>query len=214
MSRRGRESAAGGRRSSRRGVGGSTERPASLGPASFVVDVRRLRQRPGEVLRVERQGVFAELAVTSSWVPDGHEVVTRAQLEAVSDGVIVHATVEADWEGECRRCLGVARGRLRAEVRELYADDGDPELDYPLAGDRLDLGLLSHDAVILGLPPAPLCREGCEGLCPVCGADRNEGDCGCETGGGGRSPGEDARSVEDARQESATVASVAEAECG
>lgn len=205
MSRRAGEGSAGGRRSDHRGVGAPTERPASLGPASFVVDVRRLRQRPGEVLKVERQGVFAELAVTSSWVPDGYEVVTRAQLEAVSGGVIVHATVEADWEGECRRCLGLARGRLRAEVRELYADDGDPELDYPLAGDRLDLGVLSHDAVILELPPAPLCREDCEGLCPVCGADRNEGDCGCEAGGGGRWRREDAPRVDDAERERVTA---------
>jgi len=26
---------------------------------------------------------------------------------------------------------------------------------------------------------APLCMEDCAGLCPQCGANRNEGDCGC-----------------------------------
>jgi uncharacterized protein len=24
-----------------------------------------------------------------------------------------------------------------------------------------------------------VCQEGCRGLCPVCGADLNESDCGC-----------------------------------
>ena len=25
-----------------------------------------------------------------------------------------------------------------------------------------------------------LCREDCKGLCPVCGKDLNDGDCGCD----------------------------------
>jgi len=26
-----------------------------------------------------------------------------------------------------------------------------------------------------------LCREDCKGVCPVCGQNRNERDCGCDT---------------------------------
>ena len=36
-----------------------------------------------------------------------------------------------------------------------------------------------RDAIVLELPMAPLCREDCRGLCPQCGADRNEAECGC-----------------------------------
>jgi uncharacterized protein len=36
-----------------------------------------------------------------------------------------------------------------------------------------------RDAIVLELPMAPLCRDDCRGLCPQCGADRNEADCGC-----------------------------------
>jgi uncharacterized protein len=32
--------------------------------------------------------------------------------------------------------------------------------------------------VIVELPMAPVCRGDCRGLCPVCGADRNDTDCG------------------------------------
>jgi len=28
----------------------------------------------------------------------------------------------------------------------------------------------------------PLCRPDCRGLCPICGADLNAGDCGCNAG--------------------------------
>jgi len=33
----------------------------------------------------------------------------------------------------------------------------------------------------LALPMKPLCREGCRGLCPVCGGNRNITACACET---------------------------------
>jgi uncharacterized protein len=33
--------------------------------------------------------------------------------------------------------------------------------------------------ISLALPVKPLCREDCAGLCPRCGADRNETACGC-----------------------------------
>ena len=46
-------------------------------------------------------------------------------------------------------------------------------------GDRLDLGEVVREQVLLGLPLKPLCREDCQGLCPRCGKNRNAGPCGC-----------------------------------
>ena len=76
-------------------------------------------------------------------------------------------------------------GELAVEVRERFVDQrpgGGPEVDdelYPIADDFVDLGPLVRDAIVLELPMAPLCRDDCAGLCAVCGADRNEGECGC-----------------------------------
>ena len=50
---------------------------------------------------------------------------------------------------------------------------------YPLDDDTLDLEPLVRDALLLELPLAPLCTEDCAGLCPSCGADRNETQCDC-----------------------------------
>ena len=38
-----------------------------------------------------------------------------------------------------------------------------------------------REAVLLELPYAPVCREDCKGLCPVCGVDRNRESCSCNT---------------------------------
>ena len=42
----------------------------------------------------------------------------------------------------------------------------------------IDLSTLIRDAVLMDLPVRVLCREDCQGLCPVCGTDRNREDCG------------------------------------
>ena len=35
-------------------------------------------------------------------------------------------------------------------------------------------------SLLLALPVNLLCSDDCAGLCPQCGADRNEVECGCE----------------------------------
>jgi uncharacterized protein len=129
--------------------------------------------------------------VTASRVPPGAEVGIDAVLEVVNGGIVVIGTVTAPWIGECRRCLVEVTGELVIEVREIYqprtqgeeaASIEAEEETYPLLGDQLDLMPLARDAVLLHLPLAPLCRDDCAGLCPTCGADRNDGPCGCQPG--------------------------------
>ena len=146
----------------------------------FLVDVTPLRRQPGSVLRVQRSGRLPGLELSAASVPEGDEVLVCAELAWASDDVVVTATVRAPWSGSCRRCLGVAVGEVTASVREVYEPTSDGEETYALDGSRVDLAPLVRDAVLLGLPPAPLCDEGCLGLCPVCGANRNEDRCSCD----------------------------------
>ena len=48
-----------------------------------------------------------------------------------------------------------------------------------LHGSWLDLLPMVRDAIHLAVPIAPRCRPDCRGLCPVCGADLNKGQCEC-----------------------------------
>ena len=43
----------------------------------------------------------------------------------------------------------------------------------------IDLEPLLNAAVLLETPLMPLCRPECLGLCPTCGANLNDGPCGC-----------------------------------
>jgi uncharacterized protein len=146
----------------------------------FIVHVARLRRAPGTRSREHRSAPIPGLEVTGSSVPQGADVTVDVVLESVAGGIEVSGTVEAPWVGECRRCLSQASGRLVVPVRELYTESGDGEETYPLVGDTVDLEVLAHDAVLLELPPVPLCRAECEGLCSICGADLNVEHCECQ----------------------------------
>jgi uncharacterized protein len=62
------------------------------------------------------------------------------------------------------------------EEQELTAGDFLVPVD---AGDTIDVTEVIRQHVVLALPIAPRCREDCRGLCPGCGADLNNGPCGC-----------------------------------
>jgi uncharacterized protein len=64
----------------------------------------------------------------------------------------------------------------REEETQLGRDDLDVHFfDEPVV--RLDE--LAAEQVALVVPIKPLCRETCQGLCPRCGADWNQGPCAC-----------------------------------
>jgi uncharacterized metal-binding protein YceD (DUF177 family) len=90
-------------------------------------------------------------------------------------------TVSAPWRGACRRCAVPVDGELVIGVRERFVERPAPEDDeaYPIIDNALDLAPMARDAIVLELPMAPLCQDGCRGLCATCGADRNHEDCGC-----------------------------------
>jgi len=155
----------------------------------WLIPFTTLRRNPGSRRHEQRTGRIGELSVAGSVVPAEAEVGADAVLDSVGGGIEVTAELWAPWHGECRRCLRPLSGELRCDVRELYRPRTAGELadadedTYPLQGDTLDLGQLVRDALLLELPIAPVCRVDCQGLCPTCGADRNDGPCGCTPSG-------------------------------
>jgi uncharacterized protein len=147
--------------------------------AGLVVNVADLLYRPGARRRFQGSAPLDALQVVGSTVPAQTEVTVDALLEWVNDGILASGTATAPWEAECRRCLGPVRGEVTAEFRELFEQDSREGESYPLKGDRIDLGPLAREALLLELPLAPLCRDDCKGLCPSCGKDLNAGPCEC-----------------------------------
>lgn len=109
-------------------------------------------------------------------------------LTNTGEGVLVAGSVQAQVQGTCARCLEPANAQVSADVEgyflfeeaeelEGYAND---EFDCVDAEGRIDLAGPLEGALVYGTPFIMLCSEECKGLCPRCGANLNEGPCGCE----------------------------------
>jgi uncharacterized protein len=83
--------------------------------------------------------------------------------------------------GPCWRCLEPARPGVAIDASEVAIDGADdPEMtSLYLRGGVLEVAAWARDAVAEALPPAILCDAQCAGLCATCGANLNEGPCGC-----------------------------------
>jgi uncharacterized protein len=144
----------------------------------FVVGVADLLSRPGNTRQEHLEAPLGELAVLASRVPEGGVVSLDLELQSVNEGIVAKGTVQAPFEGECRRCLTTVRGTLQADVMEIFEDEPVEGETRKLDHDRIDLEPIARDTVLLELPLAPVCRDDCAGLCAECGADLNQGDCG------------------------------------
>jgi uncharacterized protein len=112
-------------------------------------------------------------------VPPGASVRVAGTLEHVADGIVVRGSIHAPWQAPCSRCLRPVTGEVAVHVDELFEPAPLAGETYLLEEDTLDLAPLVRDVVLLDLPGAPLCVEDCAGICPSCGADRNEVRCEC-----------------------------------
>lgn len=145
----------------------------------FVVNVADLLRRSGLSREEVVEGPIEQLEVVDTRVPGGSTVRVEAQIESVNEGVVVKGTVIAPWEGECRRCLTALSGTLRSDVLEVFEAEPTEGETLLLDGDRIDLEPVAREAILLDLPLAPLCRQDCAGLCPTCGANRDDDPCDC-----------------------------------
>ncbi|MBR3629328.1 MAG: DUF177 domain-containing protein [Oscillospiraceae bacterium] len=86
----------------------------------------------------------------------------------------------------CDRCLketvqDFAYEEEHVVVRMLESEED--EEDYIIAqAESIDPEEIAVTDLLLELPTKMLCKEDCKGLCPVCGCDRNETECGCLNG--------------------------------
>jgi len=132
-----------------------------------------------------------------------------AQLEATDDFRVVEpvslafditkdnlqfrivGTVRTTLEMPCGRCLEAfimpvdQAFDLRYQPHAKNTGEGEREIEEDdlttafYENDEIDLGQLMREQFYLALPMKPLCREDCQGLCPVCGTNLNNGTCTC-----------------------------------
>ena len=142
------------------------------------VEISELLHKPGTSKRLDFSEEVAGMGLDMGRVEPLLDF--RLLLESLVEGVLVTGEVRGTLRLACIRCLREFERPLEVSLSEVLAYEGQPgaEEGYQISADRADLEPLVRDTVLLAMPLNPVCRPDCKGLCPRCGADRNEGDCG------------------------------------
>jgi uncharacterized protein len=117
---------------------------------------------------------------------------TAELLNETLGEIRVWGKVRVGMEADCDRCLDPVPVQLENEFDLFYrpsefeADDaehaikeGEAEIGY-YEGDGIELNEILREHILLSLPMQQICRESCQGICPLCGKNRNLAECQCE----------------------------------
>jgi uncharacterized protein len=121
--------------------------------------------------------------------PDRQEVRALGSLHIwgsiTNTGPCYHldGELEAKLELVCARCLKRYQLNLHVPLDENYVKNEAIEEEEDLRrfqGDEIELDEAVEEGLNLSLPLRGLCDNDCQGLCPICGANRNLVECNCK----------------------------------
>ena len=127
----------------------------------------------------------AELDITETELPIAGKIRIDGEISNVGDVLLLQARVSTSVNRMCSRCLKEFTADSSAEVVEKFYPSGSPGVEkdaYVYEADIVDITEPLRESLLLAEPLKVLCKEGCLGICPVCGTDRNVHPCSCDTG--------------------------------
>ena len=113
----------------------------------------------------------------------------QVDITNTGEALLLQGTCEGEAVTACARCGESALVSLFGELEGYYFLEAETAADQEYEADECEVLPESHvielsdkiqAAFILDVPYIPLCKDDCQGLCPECGANLNEGPCGCE----------------------------------
>lgn len=120
-------------------------------------------------------------------VVKGEVKLTRTDRSILMTGIL-----RTDVEVPCSRCLTLFRQPLTMDIEEEYFPTIDVSSGAAVAVPNepgcftidehhiLDLTEAVRQYALTAIPIQTICKPECAGLCPVCGQNLNEKQCGCK----------------------------------
>lgn len=100
-------------------------------------------------------------------------------FEIVGRDVYLNGELKLVVSGACARCQERTTTVVSLEFDEKFVIYNDEEC-YFYSKDCIDVTKMVNDMILSQAPMCIYCFDDCKGLCPVCGANLNNGKCGCE----------------------------------
>jgi len=122
---------------------------------------------------------------------DPLETSGTAELSEATREIQIEGHLKTRMEIACDRCLEPASLPVDNDFSLLYRPESlrpehgevalhGPEVEVGFyEGEGVELADVLREQVLLLMPMQRVCSEDCQGICPVCGQNRNQVKCGC-----------------------------------
>ena len=131
-----------------------------------------------DVNRILQQGLFlqetidaAKLDLDTPLLKFHRPIKVEARVSRITNAVSVELVLSTLIHATCSRCLEEFVIDFKKESRLNYIVNKSQPL--------IDLNPAIAEEIILDFSMKPLCKVDCQGLCPKCGRDLNQGKCNC-----------------------------------
>ena len=136
------------------------------------VDISQIIDHVGGIQPFSVVVASQDIGENEPWVQE--DISVSGQIVNVGTVFRLTGTITANADLECCRCLRAFERAVSFEFEEEF-----DVLAFGYPDDWVDIAEPIRAALIFQEPMQPLCNDDCKGLCPYCGADRNQTDCGC-----------------------------------
>ena len=142
---------------------------------------------PGDTVSVQNRLDVDSFAIGGRELNVKDGISYDVVLTNTGDGILATGMARFEADTTCDRCLGPAHLDVNAEISCYYLheepeDDVEDESDFGLIDDSdgtIDLSEAIQGGLAMEIPYVVTCTDDCKGLCPQCGANLNDGPCGC-----------------------------------
>ncbi|MCI5928484.1 MAG: DUF177 domain-containing protein [Pseudoflavonifractor capillosus] len=147
------------------------------------LNLRKIIPAPGASIPFDFQMDLSDLEWNGER-PAAHPIHVSGTVRNMAGALLLEGEADTVLELRCDRCLKPFSRETRIPLEALLATelaDEENEDDIVLLdGDEVDVGEIARTAFILAMDTKHLCSEDCKGLCAKCGANLNNGPCGCK----------------------------------
>ncbi len=105
------------------------------------------------------------------------EIDVEAIVTNTQDSILLQVKLKGVAILECTRCLENFRWPFEVEFTESYDKKGKNSINV---NQLLDISEDIYQNIMVRIPMQIVCNDGCKGICPECGTNRNFKKCDCQ----------------------------------
>jgi uncharacterized protein len=150
------------------------------------INLKNLKKNHTHLVEFEFQTTGREELLASTGGVFAEPINTHLTVENTGELLVGHGTIKTTLQMPCSRCLKEISWPIRAEfdfsIKNPWLNrhlDEDEAIIF-CSPDTVDIRSGVEEAIVMAIPLAPVCSSKCQGLCPICGKNRNEAACQCK----------------------------------